>query len=226
MRYQKTVTILACVILALFVYYFVSYNNTPPELAPSQPGSATTTPDLKREIIVSEEQDITTRQQRDIIAFTDSAVAKFRAKDFTGFAQHIHPTKGLRVALYQYFDARETGDTVLFANADAFVRQSVSTTPRIWGHADGSGEPVRLGFSQLYSEWLYAHDYLQSPIVRVFREYSNLSEAYPDARIVLYEFPGFDKKYEGMDWSGLVVGIEEYEGEWYVVVLTHAQWMI
>lgn len=226
MKYQRAIFVLAGVILLVSGYIFVSYNNKTTQTLPITPGVTTTTPDLNRTIFVVPEEDITVRQQRDIVSFTDAVVGNLRDKDFQELAQRVHPVKGLRISPYQYVDVSAEGQQAFFASGEAFLAQTTSSTPRVWGHADGTGDTIRLDFAKFYSDWLYDHDYLQAPNVRVFRKYTSISDTYPDARVVLYEYPGFDAKFGGMDWSGLVVGIEEYEGQWYVVVLAHAQWMI
>lgn len=226
MVYKKVAFAALVVILFVSVYFFVSYNKESQSPLSISPGVTTTTPVQSRTILVLPDEDITTREQRDIVAFTDRVVGKLRDKDFRGLEKHIHPVKGLFVSPYQYIGADVVNRESFFVDGKAFVAQTVSTTPRVWGYADGTGDPIRLSFAQFYVKWLYEHDYLQAPNVHVYRKYTTISDVYPNARVVLYEFPGFDEQYGGMDWSGLVVGIEEYEGEWYVVVLTHAQWMI
>lgn len=224
MEKSKVLVALSVLILCVIGVVFVSYNSTDTEQTlPITPGVTTTTPDTTRKIIVIPEENISAREQRDIVAFTDAAVAELRDKSFAGFASRIHPVKGILVEPYQYIS---TSTGVHFAQSKNFLAQMTSTSTRLWGHGDGIGSPILMSFSKFYAEWLFDHDYLAAPVVRVFRSYSNIPEVFPDARAVLYEYPGFDSKYDGMDWSGLVLGIEEYEGEWYVVVLAHAQWMI
>ncbi len=224
MKNLGIVAIVFTVIVAVITAVYVSYNSVgTQQTLPITPGVTTTTPDTNRTVIVIPEENITVREQRDIVAYTDAAVAELRDKKFAAFASRIHPTKGILVEPYQYVS---TSTGVHFAQSKNFVAQMASTSTRLWGHADGLGSPIAMSFSKFYSEWLFDHDYLEAPTVRVFRSYSNIPEVFPDAHVVLYEYPGFDQELGGMDWSGLVLGIEEYEGEWYVVVLAHAQWMI
>jgi hypothetical protein len=51
-------------------------------------------------------------------------------------------------------------------------------------------------------------------------------EVYPDATVVEFHFPGFEEKYEGMDWKSLRVVVEKLDNKWYVVGIIHDQWTI
>jgi len=43
---------------------------------------------------------------------------------------------------------------------------------------------------------------------------------------VEYHFPGFDKKYEGMDWASLRLVLIEAKDGWKLVGIVHDQWTI
>jgi len=102
----------------------------------------------------------------------------------------------------------------------------------VWGSYDGSGEPIDLPFGQYYDMFVYDKDFMNAPdvkyneIIGQGNTINNLNEAYPDAEFAEYHFPGFNKKYEGMDWESLRLVFEKNSGLYRLVGIVHDAWTI
>jgi len=149
-------------------------------------------------------------------------------EDLAALAEMVHPEKGLRFSPYAYVQM----DKDLFFGREALRTSLDSQEVHIWGAWDGSGKPITMTFREYYQRFIYDHDYLQARQVGV-NEFigrgntiNNALEAYPGATIIEYHFPGFDPKYDGMDWCSLRLVMEEYEGRWCLVGIIHAEWTI
>lgn len=156
----------------------------------------------------------------------NAAVAALRDQDWSALAQMVHPRHGVRFSPYGYVNA--DGDLVWGA-AELPGLAAGGATHR-WGAFDGSGDPIAMTFPEYYSRFIYDADFAAAPDVAANQRIGqgntlhNLPSVYPDADFVEYHFPGFDPKYEGMDWRSLRLVFEREGGEWYLVGIVHDEW--
>lgn len=153
-------------------------------------------------------------------------LSAIKAKDMQTLADFAHPTNGVRFTPQTHV---EPGTDLTFQAAD-IANFMEDTQIYTWGIADGSGEPIDMTFSQYYDRYVFDHDFTQAPQVNWNEPFDrgtiidNAHEAYPDAEIVEYHFPGFDPQYGGMDWASLRLVLEQEGDVWHLVGIIHDRW--
>jgi hypothetical protein len=139
----------------------------------------------------------------------------------------VHSSAGLRISPY----AGVSNSDLLFTR-DQVSRLWDDQTVYGWGAYDGKGDPIKLTYQDYWSEFLYHVDYAAAPQTSINQPLgsgnttNNAAEFYPGSTIVEYYYPGFDPKYEGMDWRSLRLVFQQIDGRWYLVGLINAQWTI
>jgi hypothetical protein len=169
-----------------------------------------------------------TGEAREVLARAVKVVAAIKAKDTRAWGALVHPERGVRFSPYAYVDTKT--DRVLRAASleSAFADKTV----RAWGAFDGSGNPIQLTFARYYARFVYDVDFANAPQVAVDQPLSsgnttdNAREAYPDAHVVEFYFPGFDEKFEGMDWRALRLVFARARDTWFLVGVIHSEWTI
>jgi hypothetical protein len=194
--------------------------NTPPEKAkPALPECE----QLRREAANKE------NVLKGIIYFrAKTTMTALKNRDWELLAKVVHAEKGVRFSPYSYIDPKN--DLVFSA---AQVRNFGNDGQQyLWGAYDGSGEPIRLTAVKYFEKFIYNHDFIQAPKISYNRiigrgnTTNNQTEAYPGAIIAEYHFPGFESKYNGMDWQSLRLIFEMKDGMAYLVGISHDQWTI
>ncbi len=155
-------------------------------------------------------------------------------KDMNKLAQYVHPEKGVRFSPYAFVEVAAENDMPanLVFNQEQIKTFLTLNESSVWGTYDGSGEPMEFTPPDYYEAFVYDHDYLKAPkvgyndIVGRGNTANNSFKVYPGAIIVEYHFPGFDKKFEGMDWASLRLVFEKFKGTWWLVGVIHAGWTI
>ncbi len=131
-------------------------------------------------------------------------ISLLKNNDFATLSQYVHPQKGLRFSPYPYIS-----DTDRLLGRDAIYTILNDNSVYSWGVFDGSGEPINLTFPGYYARFIYSADFANAAQVAYNQaigsgnSINNISDFYPGAEFVEYHFPGFDAKYEGMDWQSL-----------------------
>lgn len=143
--------------------------------------------------------------------------------DNARLAQLIHPERGLRIRTNWWNPEvllKGTAHTTLFS----------SSTSYDWGTHDGSGEPYVGSFSSqilplLQEDLLNAtetgcHEILAGPTAGLVQ----LPEEYKALNFYSLYRPATDES--GFDWGTWVVGIEQWNGRYYLSYLVHFAWEI
>jgi len=154
-------------------------------------------------------------------------VAAMKRKDLKSLAAMIHPKKGVRFSPYAYVDP--TSDVTLQA---AQVEDGISDgTERVWGSADGSGDPIRLTFAKYFDRFVYDADFASvsepalDSVVASGNTINNAKKIYAGATMVELYVPG-TTKYEGMDWKSLRLVFERDGEHLWLVGVIHDEWTI
>lgn len=175
------------------------------------------------EIIVKSSANLA--QLQDVNQTTILAV---KEKEMKKLASMVHPVKGVRFSPYSSIDMAKD----LVFTKDQLLGMFESETIYNWGDYDGSGEPIKLTFSQYYDRFIYNRDFVNAEKVG-FNEIQqsgntivNIRDVYPDGNFYDYYFSGFNPEYDGMDWASLRLVFEEYDGRWYLVCIAHGEWTI
>jgi hypothetical protein len=169
------------------------------------------------------------KSMRETIQYrADEILHALKDNDMKKLAAYVHPDKGLRFSPYASVNTEK--DIVIKTSEVPNLLKDA--TKRIWGAYDGSGEPIDLTFDQYFKKFVYDVDFLEAPqivfdeVIQRGNSINNIKDAYPNAKFIEYHFPGFEKKYEGMDWRSLRLVFEQKENIWYLIGIVHDQWTI
>lgn len=158
----------------------------------------------------------------------DQAVLALKQADWATVAGLVHPVQGVRFSPYANVHTGQGGHLVF--RADQLKQAAASQTVYTWGVHDGSGQPIALTFADYYKQFVYDADFAQAPMVQWDKAIGqgtvpdNIAQVYPGARFVEYHFPGFDPKYQGMDWKSLRLVFVQDGSAWRLVGIVHAGW--
>ena len=156
------------------------------------------------------------------------AILAIKNRDMKKLSLLAHPVRGIRFSPYSYVDFKN--DIVITANPliDIFGYEKKYT----WGAYHGSGEPIELTFKEYFTQFIYDKDFANAKMISynaiVVRgnTQNNISDVYPGSIFIEYHFPGYDPRYEGMDWKSLRLVFEEKDSVWYLIAIVHDQWTI
>ncbi|KAA3658033.1 MAG: hypothetical protein DWQ04_26325 [Chloroflexi bacterium] len=145
-------------------------------------------------------------------------------QDGNALTQFIHPERGLRIHRHWWNpELRFQGDDIptLFS----------STTDHDWGVADGTGFAMVGPFSEFILPLLQTHfvpteafacnEILQGGTAGIVQ----LPDGYQQQNFYSFNFPGTDE-FASMNWGTWVIGIEQWQGKFYVTYLVHFEWEI
>ncbi|MEO6905515.1 MAG: hypothetical protein ABI148_04095 [Ginsengibacter sp.] len=148
--------------------------------------------------------------------------------DFKIFARYIHPVSGIRFSPYGNIDVVRD---VTFS-ADQFIQQYQNGNKINWGNYDGSGAPIMLSVEEYFKKFVYNADFLNAEITNFDKisgdgnSLNNLEKVYKKNHFIQSYFSGRDKKYNGMDWTSLVLVFKNYGNKIYLIAIVHDQWTI
>jgi hypothetical protein len=177
------------------------------------------------------EQPLTTAEQspqQTVINNAYRVLEALKNNDSGKLADLAHPEKGIRFSPYAYVDLKK--DLVFKPEG---IRNGFSDqTKYTWGNYDGIGDPIELTFQEYLKKFVYDQDFSKAKEIGINHSIgtgntiNNASQAYPEANIVEYHFPGLDPRYEGMDWRSLRLVFENTNNNWYLTGIIHDQWTI
>ena len=159
---------------------------------------------------------------------TKQILTAIKEGDYQTFSEFIHPASGTRFSPYGYIDT--TKDVKL--DAASFLNLVKKQSKINWGNYDGSGEEIFLTIDHYFKRFVYNADFLHAEktslnrIIGSGNSLNNLEVVYKDRDFTESYFAGFDKQFEGMDWSSLRLVFESYKDKVYLVAIIHDQWTI
>jgi len=156
------------------------------------------------------------------------------ARDLTALSQFVHPQEGVRFSPYPYVmtGLEGEGQANLVFSADELSDLADDPTVYQWGILNGSGAPIEITFDAYWQRFVYDADFARPQVIGYGEAVgrgntiNNIPQVYPQGVMIEYHFRNFDPDYEGLDWRSLRLVIEEYEGDWYLVGIVHAEWTI
>lgn len=158
----------------------------------------------------------------------NNTMKALRDRDMKWLSSIVHPDKKLRFSPYTYVNVENT----LTFSADEIKTLMNSDKIYHWGTFDGSGDPIDLTFKDYLSKFVYDKDFLNAEKI-VYNQYleqgnieNNIFAVFPEGKLLIYHFPGFDPQFEGLDYESLMLVFEEKDGTWYLVGIVHDQWTI
>lgn len=148
-------------------------------------------------------------------------------KDYASIINDIHPTRGVRFSMYAYVHLDK--DKVF--SRDQFAQYLNQSKVRFtWGELDGAGETLIVPLPVYLDTWIDAEKFDTARItVNTFESrgnmINNVNEAYPNSDVVDFYYKGSDK-YDGMDWHGMRLVFEQYQGKRYLVAIINDRWTV
>lgn len=148
-------------------------------------------------------------------------------KNYVSIIDDIHPTKGVRFSMYAYVDLDK--DKVFSRGQFAqYLRESIIRFT--WDDLDGTGEDYVVPLPVYLDSWIDAKKFDNARItVNQFESrgnmINNVLEAYPNADVVDFYYRG-SAQYDGMDWRGMRLVFEMYQGKRYLVAIINDRWTV
>lgn len=167
-------------------------------------------------------------EKAELLKTANDILADLQVKDFGGIAAYVSPSDGL--AFCPYAGGCSPEDAVTFKKAQ-LPNFMTDTTEYLWGYEDGSGFEINLTPAEYYDEYLMDADATFSAKERYGRTEQPttqdfIHQAYPNATIVEFYYPGTDQ-YDGMDWQSLNMVFEKNNsGDWVLVAIINDRWTI
>ncbi len=162
--------------------------------------------------------------QEDSLAFSRTVLKLIKHKSYDSLAQFIHPESGLRFSPQGWV---VPGDKVL--SKEAFLA-ALTSRLHFWGEAAGSGDSINLSMPDYFTKYVYDVDFANAPVLSLNTIHNtegsleNMKKVYDPLVFSESYFPGFEKKYDGMDWRALRLVYQNYQGRTYLVGIIHAAW--
>ncbi|OZV13702.1 hypothetical protein CIW83_01810 [Tissierella sp. P1] len=163
-----------------------------------------------------------------LLSIVVDVMDSIKNKDMDRLSSYVHPTKGLRFSPYGHIDTE---------SSQVFTVEEVKNLKEdnkayLWGHYDGSGEPIKLNFNDYYKRFVYDKDFANPQIIGndisigEGNTVDNIKDVYPNSHFVEFYFKGFDPQYAGIDWRSLKLVFEEENGKMYLIAIAHGEWTI
>lgn len=149
-----------------------------------------------------------------------------KIKNYTRFANYIHPEKGVRFSMYAYIN---TTKDKLFSKED-FLKYIDSETKFTWGDRDGTGEPLVLSLKDYLQKWVFIKDfttakYYFNDLEASGNSLNNLKEHYPNSNFTENFIAGTEQN-SGLDWASVRLVFEKSNGKNYLVAIINDEWTI
>ena len=161
----------------------------------------------------------------ELVGVARATVAELAAGDFAAVALRVHPERGVRFSSSAHVDVE--ADVVLSAAELAAPGSEV----RLWGHEDGTGEPIETTLESFVAEVLEPAAFVGAERLSIDHRagggntIDNAAEVFPDATIVELHLGG-SERYGGLDWKSLRLAFVSAGGEWRLVGLMRDSWTI
>ena len=147
--------------------------------------------------------------------------------DFSRITNDIHPTRGVRFSMYAYVHLDK--DKV-FSREQYAQYLNQSKIRFTWGELDGVGEALVVPLPEYLNTWINAKKFNDARIkINEFESRGNMindvKDIYPKSDVVDFYYKG-TTEYDGMDWRGMRLVFDEYQGRRYLVAIINDQWTV
>ena len=148
--------------------------------------------------------------------------------DYASIADDIHPNRGVRFSMYAYI--RPESDKV-FSPVQYLQYLRESNIRFTWGAKDGTGDPLVIPLPEYLQTWVNANTFNDGAKITINESQvngnsiNNLNEIYQNSDFVEFYSAG-SEQYGGMDWRGMRLVFDEYQGKRYLVAIISDQWTI
>ena len=170
------------------------------------------------------------RKDSVLLKTTQTILTLLKNKNYSAFANYIHPAEGIRFSPYGFVDT--VHDIKL--SKQKFINQlrEQGQDMIVWGEFDGTGDPIKMTLNNYMQRFVYDVDFVK-PEKRSVNEFigggnslNNLEAVYTNCDFTESHFSGFDKKYGGMDWRSLRLVFKVRDRKFLLVGIVHDEWTI
>lgn len=193
----------------------------------NMPSSATSTPNANPK---NNTPATPIKPQASQQTLTEQAVHIQRALasgNYADIINDIHPTRGVRFSMYAYVrpESDKTFSRTQFAQ---YLKQSKIRFT--WGDLDGTGELLITPLPTYLETWIDAKNFNNARVtVNKFESrgnmINNVKDIYQKSDVVDFYYKGTDQ-YSGMDWRGMRLVFDDYQGKRYLVAIINDQWTV
>ena len=175
----------------------------------------------------SQTKNISVDNDSIVLKLTKQILTIIKAHNYKKLADYIHPTLGVRFSPYAYISTNNIKLT-----AEQFLSQITTQEKLDWGIYDGSGDTILLSFDEYFKKFVYNADFLNAEktslnkMLGAGNSLNNLVTFYKECDYTESYFSGFDKKFDGMDWTCLRLVYKKHQDKIYLVAIIHDQWTI
>lgn len=155
----------------------------------------------------------------------DETILYLKNRDFENLTEVAHPEIGVRFSPYSEISQ---GQVVLLP--EIIENTLMSTKAYTWGVYDGITRPIESSFKRYFEGFVYDRDFsaadtvTYNSIIGGGATWDNVLEFYYRDITVQYHF--YESEAGAMDWSSLRLVFSEYNGQWYLVGVSHNEWTI
>jgi len=178
------------------------------------------------------QDSIKLRHRKDsiLLRLTNNILVALKNKNYSAFANYIHPASGIRFSPYGYVDTLSH----LRFSRDKFITTAKDDNQEmiVWGKFDATGDPIKMTLNNYLQRFVYDVDFIK-PEKRTVNEFigtgnslNNLLSVYKNCDFTESYFSGFKKEYAGMDWKSLRLVFKERNGKFFLVGIVHDEWTI
>lgn len=184
------------------------------------------------EIILRDSSIIKTVTKKEIdtalfILVSEEIIRAIKTKNYKRFASFIHPQTGVRFSPYAYIDI--VNDKVL--SSDQFLQLLNQNKQINWNSSfESETNPEYLTVKEYFEKFVYDVDFLNADLKSINQYHSqgtdlnNIAEVYTEHTVVEFLFPGFEKKYEGLDFRALRLVFKVQNNKPQLTGIIHDQW--
>ena len=165
-----------------------------------------------------------------LLKTTQTILTLLKNKNYLAFANYIHPVEGIRFSPYGFVDTVHD----IRLSKQKFINELGQPVQDmiVWGEFDGTGDPIKMTLNNYMQRFVYDVDFAK-PEKRSINEFlgggnslNNLELVYKNCDFTESHFPGFDKKYGGMDWRSLRLVFKVRDRKFFLVGIVHDEWTI
>ena len=165
-----------------------------------------------------------------LLKLTQTILTTLKNKNYSAFANYIHPVDGIRFSPYGHID---TVQHRKFSRS-TFVAESnkAEQDMTVWGQFDGTGDPITMTLNNYMQRFVYDVDFVKpekiavNEFINTGNSLNNLLSVYSECDFTESHFSGFDKKFNGMDWKSLRLVFKERNKRFFLVGIVHDEWTI
>ena len=162
--------------------------------------------------------------QRAVGERSRAVVRALKNRDMKTLALYVDAKRGLRFSPYVY--AAKSDKVFSVAQVRRLGRDK---TRYLWGSYDGSGEPMRLSWSNYRKTFVYPRNFFAiTPLFNTFMRRgnlkNNLAQIYPRGVFVEYYSSAQNPKYGGLDWRSLWLVWNRSGNAWKLSAIAGDQW--